>query len=248
MKKTYVFILVAIFLMTGCKERSKGESITTMNTSLQTANAEALSPVLTRNDILADYDYLISMIRNNYPFLNVNKRLNVAKLHNGHARVVGSQAEYQFLVNLYGNKKETQPWAELLSDPSVQNSYSILGNGTARLQERRDVQKSSFMVSFLDDQTAYINLPSFSEKFIPNEMKALSVFLPTVKDADRLIIDIRDNSGGSDAYWEQLVQQIIPEPIRWRSYNLIRGTYIKPFIEAQTGNPFESIRQLNELP
>ena len=260
MKKTCAFILVAIFLMTGC-------------------NAETSSPVLMRKDILADYDYLISMIGDNYPFLNVNKRLNgvdwlqeaevyrasapntashtqvvswfqdlIAKLHNGHATVVGSQAEYQYLVNLYGNKKEAQPWAELLSDPSVQNTYGILGNKTSGLPKKVDVQKSSFMVSFLDDQTAYINIPSFSEKFIPNEMKALSAFLPTVKEVSRLIIDIRDNSGGSDAYWQQLVQRIIPEPIRWRYYNLLRGTYIKPFIEAKTGAPFERISQLNELP
>lgn len=38
----------------------------------------------------------------------------VAKLNNGHARVVSSKSEYQWLVKLYHNEKETGPWSQLL--------------------------------------------------------------------------------------------------------------------------------------
>lgn len=271
-----VFVVI-VFLFAGCEGKQTTELQPPAEAFLETA---AIQPSeLQWDDVLEDFDYLVTIIRENYPFLKVNERLNgvnwleearqyrqtapsqgmsrlefkdwlqalLAKLHNGHARAVASSPEYQSLVSMYANKTGSEPWSRLLSEPAVQAAYDALEMENKADGGSADSDGSSFTVSFIDDKTAYINLPSFSTGLISSHMAALSAFLPTMKEADYLILDIRDNSGGNDRYWQALVERLISEPVKWKYYNLLRGTYIRPFIEAK-GMKFENMGAMKELP
>lgn len=180
-------------------------------------------------------------------FINWLQNL-VAKFNNGHARVISSNAEYLYYLSAYKTMEEKKPWSDLLVQPPVQEVYGALSGRELKTTKSTHQNSSDVMVTFLNDKTAYLNLPSFDVNLIEGHMNTLSAVLPTIKEAETLIIDIRENSGGSDSYWMKLVQQLISEPVDFHFYNLIRGTYIKPFIETGSGMSYESFRHVQDLP
>lgn len=213
-------------------------------------------PFLKVNQRLNGVDWLkeAEIYRNSAPsaasyeeFINWLQNL-VAKFYNGHARVVSSNAEYLYYLSAYKTMEEKQPWSDLLVQPPVQEVYGALSGKEQKNTISTHQNSSDVMVTFLNDKTAYLNLPSFDVNLIEGHMNTLSTVLPTIKEAETLIIDIRENSGGNDFYWMRLVQQLISEPVEFSYYNLVRGTYIKPFIDAKSRMAFEHLENMQDFP
>lgn len=281
MKKCWCFFgIIIVLVLAGCESEKRVGNQLLPKGDIPAQVAAPTQTLLGEQDILYDYNYLIAIIRDNYPFLQINQQLNgvdwleeaekykttvptaastsllidwyqkiLVKLNNRHSGVI-TQHEYPSYIDLYSRQKETEPWSELLNNPAVKTVYKNLSKSNEPHEDTFADSKNhpAITAKFINDQTAYINLPSFATYLIQEHMKALSSFLKTIGQAESLILDIRSNSGGNDTYWMTLVKKLIAEPINWTYYNLIRGTYIKPFIEAKVGLVFEDIPNIQNLP
>lgn len=276
-----LFVIVLFLICMGC-ERQGAETVDSLPAPVLESSATATEKppaFLHRDRMLEDYDYLVQIIRDNYPFLHVNERLTgvdwlaaaaayresvpqsatypefmawlqsiLKELHNGHTGVVSTQSDYQSRCRIYAGREENKPWADLLADTAVKALYEALGEEARAVGSGRSQSPASLTLLSLSSQTAYINLPSFQSDLIPGHMVLLSEFLSGMKDKENLIIDIRENSGGSDTYWMKLVKRLISEPISWKYYNLVRGSYIEPFAEAKTGVRYKTLDSVQSLP
>lgn len=87
---------------------------------------------------------------------------------------------------------------------------------TVRIPRSQAVAKSIKKVEFWDAQnTLYIRVPEMNSDDIPFYKKQIAA-LAKNKNPEKIIIDIRNNLGGSDAVWQALYSSIIAQPLRYR--------------------------------
>lgn len=83
-------------------------------------------------------------------------------------------------------------------------------------------------------EIAYLRIFSMSDLRVEADGKLIREFLEEVKDFDKLIIDVRDNSSGIDDYWKQnLIAPLIKEEVSVENYFFIRGEYTKKFYKSR---------------
>lgn len=270
-----IVVFISLTVISSC------DSTTKQNDSIQddiTVTQTARLPMLTREQMVEDFDYLFQILADNYPFLDVNKRMNgidwVAKeqeyrakfetintmgyfesllhdilgdLNNKHTKLVTLES-YHSLLNVYKqNPQIYKPWIEALEDSTVVQRYNSM-NKKQNITSTSTYTYPSVKTVDLDKNTAYIKIPTFVDAEMKKGLSIITPYLQTISDKNKLIIDVRDNSGGNDEYWMTLVEQIISEPITWTSYFLYRdGDYIKPFIESKSGMYYKDLPSLSEL-
>ena len=140
------------------------------------------------------------------------------------------------------------PLRQVLENPISLNTYCQLDQshggfrstiGLKREYENRVTEKemyaSQIISSIYDDRkAAYIKIDSFELRNYQKDKATLEVFFSQIKDVPNLIIDLRDNSGGSDLYWEDLI--VIPnakENLASERYFLFnQSEIIKDYISA----------------
>lgn len=111
-----------------------------------------------------------------------------------------------------------EPLREVLENPVSQNTYRQLDQShsgfrsTIGLKEKYEDQNtenktppSEMKTSVLDEQTAYIKMDSFELTNYQKDQETLEAFFAQIGNIPNLIIDLRDNSGGSDLYWQDLI-------------------------------------------
>ena len=270
-----IVVFISLTVISSC------DSTTKQNDSIQddiTVTQTARLPMLTREQMVEDFDYLFQILSENYPFLDVNKRINgidwVAKeqeyrakfetintmgyfesllhdilgdLNNKHTELVTLES-YHSLLNVYKKNPEIhKPWIEALEDSTVVQRYNSM-NKKQNITSTSTYTYPSVKTVDLDENTAYIKIPTFADVEMKKGLSIITPYLQTIIDKNKLIIDVRDNSGGTDEYWMALVEQIISEPITWTSYFLYRdGDYIKTFIESKSGMDYKDLPSLSEL-
>lgn len=86
-----------------------------------------------------------------------------------------------------------------------------------------------------DEKIAYLKIKSFSV----DSTEEIVNFLKSVKGYPYLIIDIMDNSGGSDSNWYKMVNLLLNENKKVEYNILIRGgEYSKQFLESKVYSNF----------
>jgi C-terminal processing protease CtpA/Prc len=99
-----------------------------------------------------------------------------------------------------------------------------------------------------EGKTAYIEIKSFRFENIETDRLKLQKFFEMIREYTNLIIDIRDNSGGSDKYWQELiVSPNLSESKTSNRYYLIRQSNLtNTFLEAKFDD--DSILPIENLP
>lgn len=248
-----IFILIA---STGCTHSK--ESITILNNPLTTEQK------------LEDFEYMYNLLKENYPFFEVNKRLNgvdwlankeeyierikatntdqefidemkkiVSELNNGHTHVVDKD-DFKWYYSVYTNTKykhANKPWAEVFNDKRVLHRY---GFNKSMAEENRQLgyfgnNKPAFETEIIKpNEIAYLRIKTMDGERVEEDGKEIRKFYEEIKDYKKLIIDIRGNGGGSDAYWmENVIEPLAKEPISVDNYVFTRGDYGKPFYKAR---------------
>lgn len=94
------------------------------------------------------------------------------------------------------------------------------------------------------DKTAYmkINAMAQSEK-LENDIAEIKEFIKEVDSYEKLIIDIRGNSGGGDDYWQNIIGILTDRPLEASYYSLFKEGH------RQERNPYkvEGARVISEL-
>lgn len=107
-----------------------------------------------------------------------------------------------------------------------------------------------YATEILQDQIAYIKIPSFSSFYVEKDREGILHFLKEIKDYETLIIDIRGNGGGSTEYWmDSLVAPLINKTLQSNAYYLFRNSeYTFPFIKRKMVFGIHGLKSLESLP
>lgn len=180
------------------------------------------------------------------------------QLHNGHTQMVRLQ-DYFYMKGIYETAPYFRPWLEQMQKPAVLKRYgqensgqqTHVGGAAAEADSTNtlgEISRVNIRSQILEEgRTAYLGLPSFGMEYIELDEPAIGEFLQKVKNYKTLIIDIRGNGGGSDAYWMEFVPMLISKPISSNSHLLYRGgDYAVPFLESRGMSDVHPISLLKE--
>ncbi|HYF75225.1 MAG TPA: S41 family peptidase, partial [Candidatus Nitrosocosmicus sp.] len=248
-KPIRVFLVLLVFVFTasllGCQQEE----------SVQAFEAKGEDPgQLSMEQKLEDFEYMYKVLEENYPFFEVNKRMNGIDwlANNDHTGIIGKQY-YSFLRESFEPIKEkwTPWWEQLNMESAVKRNASEQGSSTAASNNNgKYITPNNVDAKLLHyKKVAYLGVKSLNGLNIENDMKIIKPFLESIKDYDALIIDIRQNGGGSSYYWsEHVVPMLITEPIKWTQYFVYRGgAFSEPFIKCLRGSGFESMKPIEEF-
>lgn len=245
------------------------------------------SDQLSQKEKLADFEYMYTVLKENYPFFEVNKRMNnvdwlnkkseyikeikatnndqefytslnsiVKELNNRHTNILDKKGYVYFYNNVFsGSASINKPWYTELSKKKTQSRYLVKWNNALYDKNTNNLSVSNAANTdessnihtqiLIKNKVAYLSISSFDTNIIntDEDMRTLKPFLSRLKNYDALIIDIRGNSGGNNAYWQNyLVPLIINKPLTNREYYVYRGgDFSASFIKCALGDAYNEI-------
>lgn len=183
-------------------------------------------------------------------------------LHNGHVSMFksgdGSPESYTYYRSLYNAVQGRAPWKNVMNNPKAEARYGVTGNSSGSPQS--DAQESSDQISpnnvstrmLKNNTVAYLCMNTFNHFNVEPDQKVIRPFLQSIGGAKALILDIRSNGGGDDAYWMNLVANLIRRPVTFTERVVFRGgAFEKPFLQsslADNGVSFSPISALKNVP
>lgn len=187
------------------------------------ASTESLTPL----EKLADFEYLYSVVSENYPFLWVNERINGIDW-------LGEKDEFRKLVEAAETDEEfARAIVYILSRLNNDHTHILSSSSAGTVTDDNNVT-----TSVIDEgRIAYIKIRSFSSRYVEQDRQQVLEFLASVRDYPNLLIDIRGNGGGSEQYWRQLlVAPLISDPVAWRWYVVVRsGAAVQEYMRNRLG-------------
>ena len=197
------------------------------------------------------YSFLISYVGGSYYVTSTNDPKQLPLLSEVLAIDGKSVTEY-VLEDLQTTQKLRDPlrdklYVKRLSLPDKVVELTIKNDGvlenklvepytTERPKEEENREKTTTTI-LQEGQIAYVKIPSFSSSLVAEDGKMLREFYQEVKDYPYLVIDIRQNGGGSDYYWEKnILEPLLSQKISVNSYVLHRDDpYVRSFFNARLG-------------
>ncbi|SCG82290.1 hypothetical protein DW1_0681 [Proteiniborus sp. DW1] len=265
-----VFVLVMLLSLSTLVACSNEEYITTANEASYYGIVETN---LSTEEKLEDFQYMYNLLKENYTFFKVNERLYgidwlgnhkkyekiikntkndaeffvainniLSDLNNDHTHVFSGEVYKRYYKHFYPFEHE------VLNYEKSKERYGFNGNvETIELNPN-----SNFLISdepvletkvLIEDELAYMRIKSMSNYHITEDYPRIQKFLEEVEDYEKLIIDIRGNSGGFDDYWKNIVGFLIDETYKVEYYSFFRGDYRDKYemYKVATGKPIEKL-------
>ena len=270
-RKIILALTVLIFVLAGCAGNMEKTDV---------SGSEVMQ--LTQEEKLKDFEYMYTILEENYPYFEVNKRKNgidwmskkseyisriratsddeqffnvlqeiLSELNNGHTDMLG-KSFYTYCRNVYEDSGDSRAaWLDVLTDPKAVQRYETMTTSGEELGlSLNNPAKDNVKTSILENnKTAYMSIDLFNYLGMDSDMKIIEPFLKSIKDYEKLIIDIRGNSGGSDSYWRQyLVPMLINSDVYDTKYIVYRGgSYMEPFFKCITGSGYEGFKDISNI-
>lgn len=206
----------------------------------------------TTREKLRDFEHFCSILEENYPFFKVNERLyGVNWLENlsRYKRIVkNTENDTEYLValnNILGDLNDKNTYI-LTGDLYRRFLMHYMRERSEVLFYERSVARYDFDWNFnnikldpnnnfifhngpvletktlIEDEVAYMKIKAMSYYHIEEDYPKIKSFLEQVADYDKLIIDIRGNTGGFDEYWINIVELLIDEVHSAEYYSFFR--------------------------
>ncbi|WP_352420838.1 S41 family peptidase [Proteiniborus sp.] len=188
-----------------------------------------------------DFEFLHNLLEENYPFFRVNERLNNINWlenKNRYKRIIRNtenDAEYFVALNNILKELDDDNTYILTGDLYRRNYKHYFPNRREIFHYERSIARYDFdgdigniqldpnnnfifhngpvleTKVLIEDKLAYMKIEAMSYYHIDEDYLKIKSFLKEVEDYDKLIIDIRGNSGGCDEYWTNIVQLLIDD-------------------------------------
>lgn len=267
MKKILVAIAttVTITLITMCFIVSMKESTT--DTSYKQ---------LTTKEKIEDFEYMYKIIKEGYPFLQVNKRLNdidwEANKEIYRKRIKNTKTDEEFVEamslivsdlnsghaeviddeNIYKVYRDIligNGWYDFWDDEKVVNRYKRIGSTFNNIEDIIP-EKDILVKDVILGEVGYMHIPQMKSDYESRkkDMKVIGDYIKTLDNHRALIIDIRGNMGGDDSYWESIVSKLIDEDMTRTGYMLFRedNDVITNYMDKRIDK--NTLYRINKLP
>ena len=162
--------------------------------------------------------------------------------------------------------KEMKPWYDVLYNSISKHTYSLMDSsheGFRSIKGLKEEYKDQNLNNTTQEETnednlslniieegkiAYLKINTFGFENIETDRYTLEKFFEKIVEYPHLIIDIRENSGGSDKYWQELIVSPNLSDIKTskRYYLLRKSDITTPFLKARFDK--ESILPIETLP
>lgn len=265
---------------------------------------EAIIPVaekpvdnnLTEDQVREDFDYLWKILSENYPFFELNKRVNnidflaqkelywqqvsqaktrddlyellcqvLKELHNDHTTLLSKKNDsfernyyygllrplteedkqlpyFKFIMDVFGAEESLNYYGKLPENPDMSQPESLkIGNYS-------DVN-NVLVSSFNDNKIQYIRIDSFSYYYFKRDFKYIYDYIKNNKQAEAMIIDIRNNGGGYAKFWSELfVEPNVDKIYSKTNFLLFRdGAYNETYMKGYRDYMAETIYPIQNL-
>lgn len=179
----------------------------------------------------------------------------------GHLSLLQPEWYDEFLTG-YAEIPDRTKWYTALNNPVSQKNYPILLKVLNEMNEGEDSQtydsegqavtENVTTLIIEEGKTAYLKIDSFES---PNnaDQNKIAVFLDQTRSYENLIIDITQNSGGSDNYWmDFIVAPLAKETLSNTNYALVKNSentakYIEEAFSAEELHPIGELPALPRL-
>jgi hypothetical protein len=272
-----IMIISIIIIVTACQ----GQNSIQVNQTTEESTAQ-----LSMEEKLSDFEYMYKILEENYPFFEVNKRINgidwlanknqyinminlavtdqqyidtlhkiVGDLNNGHTHILNKKF-FDYVKDVYGTDKvKYSAWLKQLNEQNAVLRYSDKSDKAEQIESNSDSTDNNIIpynvqtLMLIKDKVALLGIGSLNPFNIEGDMEIIKPFLQKIKDYDALIIDIRQNGGGSSSYWEKnLVPMLISKPIEWNNYFVYRGgEFSEDFLKGLLQDDYKSLKPIVEI-
>lgn len=248
-----LLLLIVVFSLASCK------SINNLENNLS------------KEEKVEDFQYMYDVIKESYPYLEVNKRVNnidwLANKANYLEKIKNTKNDDEFISELNNiledlNNRHTHlvnnsglfeifndaygklGWYDFFDDEVVKKRYENLDEKT--VSNKVFSTEDLILKDIVEGKVGYIYLPQMMPRgeSIEEDINVISKYIKTLENHEAIVIDIRGNSGGSDEYWTEVISRIIPKSYNTSGYMLFRDSdIINDYIKSRDINT-EEIRDL----
>lgn len=190
----------------------------------------------TSREKLKEFEFVYNLLEENYPFFKVNERVNnidwnknVSKYKRILRNTHGDGEYFVALNNILKDLNDRNTFILTGDEFKLYYKYYIPDKREV-LHYERSLERYMFdgdldiavdnpykypmfyegpvlnTEILIDGKLAYMKIDAMSKYRIEEDYPEIQKFLKEVEDYDKLIIDIRGNSGGSDEYWKKIVE------------------------------------------
>lgn len=223
--------------------------------------------ILTRQtgrDWLAGHDRYLQMVRQTTDDKSYAKALQaiMRELGNGHAYVIGphmfdqmSKLYHQAAVSPGKENKRYHRWAAMYDQAAPYYDYlkEIYGIQPAPLADQNqtdtgyDPSNTLSLMMLGGGRIGVLEIKSFMNP--SGDSVLLTTLLDSAKRCEHLIIDLRRNSGGNDAYWDHhIMPHLIAKIQKWSGPSVLRRGPIAGTWYEEKFHSFKNVATLPGLP
>lgn len=135
---------------------------------------------------------------------------------------------------------DDDPFTVILQDPELSKYYVKPENQEELFQKTDDEYPSIWVQYFTNTKTLYLRIQSFAHELIESDSVVINEAFEKYPEAENLIIDITNNSGGDDNYWKQNLVALLGG-----DYSFLARTYIR---KTELTDKYFSERATNDIP
>lgn len=218
---------------------------------------------LTMNEKIEDFEYMYNVIKEGFPYLEVNHRMNNInwlKSKDKYLKDIKNTTddeEYKqviesalkdlnngntYLINTkkefdyFKNIYEEKGWYDFWNESKVNDRYESSTDLISDIGQRLFETSHVITEDVVEGKVGYLYLPKMKVEGeeTKKELENISEYLAKIHNYNSLIIDIRGNSGGSDTYWESIVSMLLHEDEKKQGYILFRqGPVLETYLKAR---------------
>ena len=204
--------------------------------------------------IYSEYEEKITESHNDVDFLKyINDCMNEFT-GIGHLGVIDALL-YEYIKDIFNEYPMRESWDRVINNPRTKSLYSKLleieeeyGDFQSLQSLYRNGEDNVITEIIVPGKVAYIKIKSFLQDFAPKDYETLINFYREVSGYENLIIDVTDNSGGSDDYWmRNIVSPLIEDTLTFTAYMLFSSSSNNDPYLQDSGLAINS-RPIAELP
>ncbi len=206
----------------------------------------------TSSEKMKEFKFIRKLLEENYPFFKLNERKNgidwfenIGKYKRILRNAKGDAEYFVALNNILGDLNDRNTFVLSGDDYRLYYKYYFPDKREVLHYERSlarylfkgdldniEVDPKKYPLFYegpvletkvlVEDEIAYMKIIAMSNYRIEEDYDEIKSFLQQVEDYDKLIIDIRGNTGGSDEYWKRIVELLIDEVYSAEYYSFFK--------------------------